>query len=351
MSELRINNITDRAGSSGPIIAGVSTVTSTSHMVMPSGPTEMRGGRGRGVVAGGYSPYIDTINKIEIPTTGDAVDFGNLNQTLRGPSNGVSSSTRGLFAGGLGPSSNSNLSVITYVTISSDGGVNDYGDLTQGRFMINGHSNNTRGIFTGGYKVSPSGFVNTIEFVTIASTGDATDFGDITPEPKFGTFGSGSSPTRGVFGGGYFTPSSSTTDVTDIEFITLATLGNSQTFGNLTDARRDVGGLSSSTRAIFAGGTDGGSPNANNIIDFVTIASLGNATDFGDMAEGGRNRPGCASNSIRGTFCGGKISGTQVASIGFLTIASTGNTADFGDLTFNRFEVGGLSDSHGGLGD
>ena len=47
MSELRINNITDRAGSSGPIVAGVSTVTSTSHMVMPSGPTEMRGGRGR----------------------------------------------------------------------------------------------------------------------------------------------------------------------------------------------------------------------------------------------------------------------------------------------------------------
>ena len=45
MSELRINNITDTAGSSGPIIAGVSTVTSTSHMVMPSGPTEMRGGR------------------------------------------------------------------------------------------------------------------------------------------------------------------------------------------------------------------------------------------------------------------------------------------------------------------
>ena len=56
MSELRINNITDRVGSSGPIIAGVSTVTSTSHMVMPSGPTEMRGGRGRGVFAGAAVP-------------------------------------------------------------------------------------------------------------------------------------------------------------------------------------------------------------------------------------------------------------------------------------------------------
>ena len=126
-------------------------------------------------------------------------------------------------------------------------------------------------------------------------------------------------------------------------------MGNSQTFGNLTDARRDIGGLSSSTRAIFAGGTDGGDPNSNNVIDFVTIASLGNATDFGDMAEGGRNRPGCASNSIRGCFAGGRISGSHVDSISFLTIATTGNTADFGDLTFTRFEVGGLSDSHGGL--
>ena len=54
MSELRINNITDRVGSSGPIIAGVSTVTSTSHMAMPSGPTEMRGGRGRMLLMGGF---------------------------------------------------------------------------------------------------------------------------------------------------------------------------------------------------------------------------------------------------------------------------------------------------------
>ena len=351
MSELRINNITDTAGSSGPIISGVSTVTSTSHMVMPSGPTEMRGGRGRGVVAGGYNPYTDTINKFEIATQGNAIDFGNLNQALRGPSNGVSSSTRGLFAGGLGPSGNTSLSVITYVTISSDGGANDFGDLIKARFMINGHSNNTRGIFTGGYTtVSPANHVNNIEFVTVASTGDATDFGDISATPPRSTFGSGSSPTRGVFGGGYY--GAPGTDVTDIQFITLATLGNSQTFGNLTAARRDVGGLSSSTRAIFAGGTNApGDPNSNNIIDFVTIASLGNATDFGDMAEGGRNRPGCASNSIRGCFAGGRISGSGVDSISFITIATTGNTTDFGDLTYSLYELGGFSDSHGGIGD
>ena len=67
MSELRINNITDTAGSSGPIIAGVSTVTSTSHMVMPSGPTEMRGGRGRGVFAGSANPsYTNVMDFVEI---------------------------------------------------------------------------------------------------------------------------------------------------------------------------------------------------------------------------------------------------------------------------------------------
>ena len=92
MSELRINNITDRAGSSGPIIAGVSTVTSTSHMVMPSGPTEMRGGRGRGIFGGGETPtQVNTIDKIEIATTGNAIDFGNLveaNQYCHGVSNG-----------------------------------------------------------------------------------------------------------------------------------------------------------------------------------------------------------------------------------------------------------------------
>ena len=70
MSELRINNITDTAGSSGPIIAGVSTVTSTSHMVMPSGPTEMRGGRGRGVFTGGNgnpsTQFIDTMSFVTL---------------------------------------------------------------------------------------------------------------------------------------------------------------------------------------------------------------------------------------------------------------------------------------------
>ena len=106
MSELRINNITDRAGSSGPIIAGVSTVTSTSHMVMPSGPTEMRGGRGRAVFAGGSqqpsgSQWQNVIDKVEIATTGNAVDFGDITYLGDGSDNNENSGAAANGHGGL----------------------------------------------------------------------------------------------------------------------------------------------------------------------------------------------------------------------------------------------------------
>ena len=350
MSDFRIDKITNRVGDAGTQIAGISTFSGTSGMQLPSGPTEYRGGRGRGVLAGGYQPaYKIDITKIEIATTGDGVDFGDLIQGVRGPSDGVSSSTRGLFGGGLGPAGNTGVSVIGYVTISSDGGASHFGDLTVARFMVKGHSNSTRGLFTGGYSTSPGQHRNIIEYVTIASTGDATDFGDVTPISgnNWSTYGSGSSPTRGVFGGGYYAPG---VDVKNIGYITFATKGNSSDFGSLTDARRDVGGLSSSTRAIFAGGTDGGAPNSNNTIDYVTIATLGDATDFGDVTAGGRNRPAGASNSIRGCFAGGIIGASKVDSIDYITISTTGNTTDFGDLAYVAFEIGGVSDSHGGLG-
>ena len=154
MSEFKVNAITNRDGSYGPQVCGITTFGS-SGMTLPSGPTSFRGGRGRGVFASGFSGaapspanLVDTMDFIEIATTGDAVDFGDQSRSAYQQAS-VSSSTRGLFIGGANPSGS--LSSIGYVTISSQGGANDYGDLTQGRFMINGHSNNTRGIFTGGY--------------------------------------------------------------------------------------------------------------------------------------------------------------------------------------------------------
>ena len=107
MSDFKINSIATKQGQHGPVIAGVSTVNSTGCMKIPSGPTEFRGGRGRGVVAGGSeaSPVgtVNTMEFIEIATTGNATDFGDFNQSPYFGGTGFASATRGLFAGGYNP--------------------------------------------------------------------------------------------------------------------------------------------------------------------------------------------------------------------------------------------------------
>ena len=53
MSQIRINNITNKTGNTGPVIAGVSTVSSSAFMVMPSCDTEIIGaGSGTALVMG-----------------------------------------------------------------------------------------------------------------------------------------------------------------------------------------------------------------------------------------------------------------------------------------------------------
>ena len=82
MSEFKVNTITNRDGSYGPQVCGITTFGS-SGMQLPSGPTEFRGGRGRGVFASGFSGaapspgnLVDTMDFVEIATLGNAVVFG-----------------------------------------------------------------------------------------------------------------------------------------------------------------------------------------------------------------------------------------------------------------------------------
>lgn len=42
MSVIKVNNITNRDGTSGPVIAGIATVSSTSHLVVPNGNSGQR---------------------------------------------------------------------------------------------------------------------------------------------------------------------------------------------------------------------------------------------------------------------------------------------------------------------
>ena len=351
MSELRINNITDRVGSSGPIIAGVSTVTSTSHMVMPSGPTEFRGGRGRGVFGGGESNAMDFI---EIATTGNATDFGDLSETERLRPYSFASSTRGIIGGGRDHPNY--FSSIDFITTSSGGGANDFGELIQGGWSGSGASNNTRGLFIGGYiPNSNTTFAQSlrnfkkIQFVEIASTGDATEFGEVT-ENGIRENGALASPTRAVRLGGKTTTVAPSwgNEVKSIDFVTIASKGDAQDFGELIEKNAAGTACSNSTRGIHAGGVFP-APSRIDVIQFITIASLGNAQDFGDLTSANCLQGGAAS-STRGVFAGGSTP-TTVNTIEFITIATTGNATDFGDRTEVKNGLGGFSDVHGGLGD
>ena len=296
----------------------------------------------RGIFGAGGDPPNgeDVIDYVNISSTGNAIDFGNLT-VARSDVASCSSSTRGLWAGGYGPGRRVD---IDFVTISSTGNATDFGDLSNDRWDPGGLSNETRGVFASG---SPSGSEsagsNIIEYVTIASTGNTQDFGDL---PRAEQYVHGASSTvRGLFGGG-------ASNV--IDFITIATLGNSQDFGDLTyDMRRGSAG-SGKVRAIFAGGRDHPSATITNNIDFVTIASTGNAQNFGDLTATTEQFAGGAFSPTRGLFAGGITSPSPTVrtnTIQYITIMTTGDAVDFGDTTPRTNSSGfeGCSNAHGGL--
>ena len=350
MSQFKINSITDKSGTSGPIISGVSTNNSTGCMIIPAGPTEHRGGRGRLVFGGGYYPSphanLGTMDFVEIATLGNAVDFGDYT-LARTASQCGSSGTRGLVAGGSYPGRpNTGETQIDYITFQSGGGANDFGDMTlQGTHKGAGISNGIRGVFCGGYDGnSPYHMFATCQFVTIATLGDSSFFGELTQPAS--TDASASDRTRGCITGMEIGNNPSTTNINNIEFLTTATLGNAQDFGDLTVARRCSNGCSSSTtRGLFYSGSPGPGPHRNTI-DYITIQTKGNATNFCDMTTfgnvGGAVHGSNLTRSVNHQSGDGNV-------IEFVTIATTGNTSDFGDMTNGRAPAGAIDNSNGSM--
>ena len=132
--------------------------------------------------SGGYypspHPNVNTLNFVEIATTGDAVDFGDLSVSRTARQMGMSG-TRGLFGGGGFPGlSGQRSNVIDYITFQSGGGANDFGDLNFPGIRHAGVSDGVRGVFCGGYSgSSPYHRLNTIQTVNIATLGDSAFFG------------------------------------------------------------------------------------------------------------------------------------------------------------------------------
>tara|TARA_Y100001938_G_scaffold136105_1_gene198560 strand:+ start:1756 stop:3972 length:2217 start_codon:yes stop_codon:yes gene_type:complete len=319
----------------GVTFKGDIKMNSQGVMYFPTGDTSQRG-RGRGLFCGGYSTpnYKTRIDYVQIQTTGNAQEFGDLSSTSTGEGSACASSTRAVQGGG------SLVKTMEYVTIANTSNVTTFGELTVARRSLTALSNNTRGCWAGG-TTNPA-MSQVIDYVTIATKGDAVTFGDLIEGRRNPAVGSITSTTRGVFAGG--NPGSSPNLTNRIDYITIASTGDTTDFGDQVTAMREQAGASSSVRGIVAGGYT--SPANLNRIEYITIATTGNASDFGDLniAVSG---PAGTSNSTRALFAGG--SNPYINAMEYVTIASTGNAADFGDITLARMFYGGTSDSHGGL--
>ena len=249
-------------------------------------------------------------------------------------------SGRGVFGGGVNPSPLTFTGIIDYVNISSLGNAQNFGDLTQSRRSAGSCSSSIRGVWAGGYTIpspgSPAVRFSTVDYITIASQGNAIEFGDGLDVARDGVGGCSSS-TRGLFAGGG-DPSLKS----EIDYIQISTLGTVFNFGSLSQARRFLYACASPTRGIFGAGI---TPVFGNTIDFVTISSTGNATDFGDLSRSRRDAASFSSGT-RGVFGGGESetpSPIKTNTIDYITISSTGNAIDFGELTLARRAPAGCS--------
>ena len=250
------------------------------------------GNRTRAIVINGYNQD-NTIQFGHFSSGSNFTDFGD-STVGRHQGGSLNNQIRGMFLGG-GTSSRTN--IMDYITMSQTGNAVDFGDLTSVAMFASGLSSSTRGLIAGGFR-DPSGGNphNTIDFITITTTGNAQDFGDLTVIKAY--MGTATSATRGVFAGGQSPNDSNPTNV--IDFVTMASTGNSIDFGDLNApmGNQDIGVVSNCVRGLFSRGYD--NPSEVNTIEFVEIATTGNGQDFGDCNGAGTSGGMAMSNGHGG---------------------------------------------------
>ena len=296
----------------------------------------------RAIVFGGgeTAPGSGTnIDYYDITSTGNSSNFGQLTQGRLDPK-ALSNGTRGVCAGGKRyPAPGAASNVMDYVTTSSTGNSTDFGNLSPASNQpAGGACNGERGIFAGGNDTAcPPTVLDNIQYINVASTGNTTDFGDLS-QARYSAAAVGDG-IYGVFGGGN---NSGTNFTNRIDSVNIFTTSNATDFGNLWANIARNCGVSNSTRGVFCGGYNPTTPAARTTMAYITIQTAGNSTDFGDINQGDTTEAAGSTNLTRGCFAGGD-DGQNKDDIGYITIDTTGDSTDFGNLSVSRNKLCGTS--------
>ena len=163
MAELNASNLRKERGNEGPDLVGLTELTSPYYMVPPSGSTS-------------ESPQTPEPGTLRFNTDSGSLEYfkGAVLgwETIQGVNRNLNGGTRGLIALRYQPStSNEN----NYLTISTGGNVQDFGDLEGLKANGGAAASSTRGVYGGG--LTPT-VINTVEYIQIMTTGNSVDFGD-----------------------------------------------------------------------------------------------------------------------------------------------------------------------------
>ena len=196
--------------------------------------------------------------------------------------------------------------------------------------QVDNTTRSSRAIITSGIDAS-SYMTNQYDFITITSLGNSVTFGDmiIGVRDKQGC----GSAIRAIFGGG----ADGSTYKDAMDYVTIAVQGNAIDFGDLSAANVHNSALSSSTRGIWGGGYG---PSLTNLIEYVEISTLGDTVDFGDLSgdmSSGTGYHASCSSPVRGVFAGGThpnspAGDSVIRSAESITISSKGNSTTFAQL-------------------
>ena len=134
-----------------------------------------------GFCIGGNTPSNDSsVERITISTTGSAIKFGDLSEIRGSTPGGASNSVSAIIYGGRTRNSTP-INTIEKMNMSTQGSSRSFGELSQLGNQINGAtSSSTKVITMGGYLSPTNAYTNVINIITISSSGGGEDFGDLT---------------------------------------------------------------------------------------------------------------------------------------------------------------------------
>jgi hypothetical protein len=199
-----------------------------------------------------------------------------------------------------------------------------------------GFQGSTSGYISGG-GLAPGAKENIIDKFPFASDASASDVGDLTLARR--DVAGQSSTVSGYSSGGSRNPPSPNLRVNVIDKFPFATNSNATDVGDLTQIRTSAAGQSYvPTSGYTSGGNDISLPVVNTV-DKFPFATNANATDVGDLTQTRDSLTG-QSSSTHGYASGGNVSFPTISNvIDKFPFASDANATDVGDLTQARRET------------